>query len=131
VQLKILIAEDDPVSRKMVAAVLENKGYEVIQAADGEEAWSVMQRSDAPKMLVLDWNMPKMDGLELVRRIRHRPFPFPPYIIMLTVNRENSDVMQAMDAQVNDYLIKPFQPEELLHCIHDGQEMLDLRNSTL
>ncbi|MCC6490342.1 MAG: diguanylate cyclase [Candidatus Hydrogenedentes bacterium] len=111
--MKILIAEDDSVSRRILEAHLAKWGYKVVAVADGAEAWDVLQRLDAPRIAVLDWVMPQIDGPELCRRIRaatDRPFT---YIIILTAKERTSDIVEALDAGADDYLTKPYHAEEL------------------
>jgi len=111
--LKILIAEDDSVSRRILEAHLTKWGHKVIAAKDGAEAWDLLQRLDAPRIVVLDWVMPHVDGPELCHRIRaasDRPFT---YIIILTAKEKTSDIVEALDAGADDYLTKPYHALEL------------------
>jgi len=125
--MKILIAEDDLTSRKVLIAVLEKLGHEVVETVNGEEAWQVMERADAPRMMIIDWMMPVMDGLELIKRIRSIEVSQPPYIIMLTTKGEKSDIITGLDAGADDYLSKPFNAGELRARVDVGGRMLDIR----
>ncbi|HWN07923.1 MAG TPA: response regulator transcription factor [Pyrinomonadaceae bacterium] len=126
--MKILIAEDDLISRHLLAATLEKFGYEVIVAADGAEAWDVLQTPDAPQLAILDWMMPKLDGVELCRRVRARPAQTPPYLILLTARSGKADVVAGLDAGANDYLTKPFDSTELRARVQVGAHVLELQN---
>ena len=125
--MRILIAEDDLTSRNMLAAVLKKNGHEVLETANGAEAWNEMQKPDAPKLAILDWLMPELDGLEVARRVRALQPPQPPYIIMLTQRDKTDDIITALDAGVDDYLAKPFDPEELRARIGVGQRMVKIQ----
>ncbi|NTV53896.1 MAG: PAS domain S-box protein [Syntrophaceae bacterium] len=125
--MRILIAEDDFTSRNVLAGVLEKEGHEVTAAADGAEAWRVLQASGAPALVILDWLMPEMDGPGVVRRVRARQTDCPPYIIMLTTKGEKADMITALDAGADDYLTKPFDPGELRARIEAGRRMLEMR----
>ena len=126
-QMKILIAEDDPVSRRVLEATLAKFGYEVVVAADGAEAWGELQRADAPTLAILDWMMPEIDGVELCRRVRSLPTTTPPYLILLTAKKEKGDVVTGLDAGANDYLTKPFDRAELRARVQVGAHVLDLQ----
>ena len=108
----ILAADDDPDIRELVAFRLERSGYTVLQAADGEEALA-LALEHKPDLAVLDVMMPKMDGFEVVRRLRAEEATKRMPIIMLTARAQDSDVEAGFDAGVDDYLRKPFSPQEL------------------
>ena len=127
--MKILIAEDDPVSRRLLQATLEKFGYEVVGAADGAEAWTALQRDDAPQLAILDWMMPKLDGVEICRRVREIPTSTPPYLILLTAKTERGDVVAGLDAGANDYLKKPFDRGELRARLQVGAQVLELQKN--
>ncbi len=125
--MRILIAEDDFTSRTMLAGVLKKKGYEVAVTVNGAEAWDALRKPDAPALAVLDWMMPEMDGLEVVRRVRALQADRPPYIILLTVKGEKADIIAGLDAGANDYLAKPFDPGELQARIEVGRRMVEMQ----
>lgn len=127
--MKILIAEDDTVSRRVLAATLEMFGYEVVVAADGAEAWTALQRDDAPSLIILDWMMPELDGVEICRRIREISTSTPPYLILLTAKSEKGDVVAGLDAGANDYLTKPFDRAELRARVQVGAQVLELQKN--
>ena len=105
--MRILIAEDDFTSRTLLAGVLKKEGHDVTVTVNGAEAWQAMQQPDAPRLAILDWIMPEMNGLEVVRRVRALQTDRPPYIIMLTINSEKADIITGLDAGANDYLSCP------------------------
>jgi sigma-B regulation protein RsbU (phosphoserine phosphatase) len=127
--MKILIAEDDPVSRRLLEATLERFGYEVAVATDGAEAWTALQRDDAPPLAILDWMMPELDGVEICRRVREIPTSTPPYLILLTAKTERGDVVAGLDAGANDYLKKPFDRGELRARLQVGAQVLELQKN--
>ena len=127
--MRILIAEDDPVSRRLLEATLERFGYEVVVAADGAEAWTALQRDDAPPLAILDWMMPELDGVEICRRLREIPTSTPPYLILLTAKTERGDVVAGLDAGANDYLKKPFDRSELRARLQVGAQVLGLQKN--
>lgn len=125
--MKLLIADDDLTSRTMLSAVAQKWGYESIAVEDGEEAWNVLQQPDAPLLLLIDWEMPKLDGLGLCNRIRQIETNNPPFIILLTSRSETDDVVAGLDAGANDYIAKPFANAELHARLKVGQRMLELQ----
>jgi DNA-binding response OmpR family regulator len=125
--MRILIAEDDATSRIVLATVLTKDGYDVTATDDGGAAWEVLQKSDAPRLAILDLMMPGIDGLELVRRVRAIPSAAPPYLIIVSTKSEKVDVIAALDAGANDYLTKPFDPGELRARIEVGRRMIEMR----
>jgi phosphoserine phosphatase RsbU/P len=127
--MKILIAEDDPVSRHLLEATLSKFGYEVVLAADGAQAWAVLQRQDSPSLAILDWIMPEIDGVEICRRVRSLPTTTPPYLILLTARNEKTDVVVGLEAGANDYLTKPFDRSELHARIQVGTHVLELQEA--
>jgi CheY-like chemotaxis protein len=127
--MRILIAEDNLVSRRVLEATLDKFGYEVVVAADGAQAWDVLQREDAPRLAILDWMMPEIDGVELCRRVRALPNATPPYLILLTAKSGKQDVVEGLDAGANDYLTKPFDRAELRARVQVGAHVLELQGN--
>ncbi len=125
--MRILIAEDDLTSRNILAAVLKKKGHDVVETTDGMEAWDALQKPDTPKLAILDWMMPKMDGLEVVRRVRAIQSSRPPYIIMLTSMDKKPDVVVGLDAGADDYLTKPFDLGELTARVGVGHRIVKMQ----
>ena len=126
--MRILIAEDDVTSRTALIEVLEKLGHEVVAAVNGAEAWSELLKPDAPALAILDWMMPVMDGLEVVRLIRARQTDRPPFLVMLTAKSGKADVIAGLEAGANDYLAKPVAPGELRARIEVGRRMLELQD---
>lgn len=129
--MKILIAEDDLTSRRMLTAILKKWGYEPVATADGNTAWEALQQPDAPKLVLLDWNMPGLEGLEVCRRLRKKETANPSYVILLTGRGEKGDIVKGLEAGANDYIAKPYDNAELQARIRVGQRMLDLQSSLL
>ncbi len=126
--MEILIAEDDLVSRTVLTRMLQKWGHEVAVTLDGQEAWEALQRDDAPKLAILDWMMPEMDGLEVCRRVRSLARPEPPYLILLTAKDQIGDIVEGLDSGANDYLIKPYDWRELKSRVGVGQRIIDLQH---
>ncbi|MEA3188402.1 MAG: phosphoserine phosphatase RsbU/P [Chthoniobacter sp.] len=108
---RILVAEDDPVSRTLISTRLEKWGYHVVLTHDGAEAMAVLRGRDAPSLAILDWSMPGMDGLEICRRLREAEKTV--YIILLTAHGSKENIIEGLRAGADDYLVKPFHAEEL------------------
>ncbi len=118
--MRILSAEDDVTSRDMLVAVLRKTGHEVTETMNGAEAWEELQKPNAPRLAILDWMMPEMDGLEVVRRVRAGESDHSPYLIMLTAKGEKADIITGLAAGANDYLVKPFDVGELACTCRGG-----------
>jgi len=125
--VRVLIAEDDPVSRCLLVTYLSRWAYEVVAAADGAEAWDLLQRDDAPHLLVLDWMMPGMSGLEICRQLRTQATPSPAYVILLTSRVGPEDIVEGLEAGADDYVTKPFDREELRARIRAGARVVELQ----
>jgi DNA-binding response OmpR family regulator len=122
--MKILIAEDDHISSKVLRLVLQQLGHEVLAAADGAEAWKMFDE-DPVRVIVSDWMMPEMDGLELCRRIRDRPRTPYTYIIILTAaHTTGEDYSLAMAAGIDDFLTKPLDGEMLRTRLRVAERIL-------
>ncbi len=126
--MKLLIADDDLTSRAMLGAVISKWGYQTIVAEDGEAAWELLQEPDAPLLMLIDWEMPRLDGLGLCQRIRAQHQNNPPFIILLTARSETDDVVAGLEAGANDYIAKPFANAELKARLQVGQRMLQLQS---
>ncbi len=110
--MNILIADDDPISRRLLQNYLQKWGYEVTTAGDGAEAWRLFEGGSFP-MVITDWMMPELDGSGLLRRIRSSPRPGYVYAILLTAKSQKEDLVEGMDAGADDFLTKPFDRDEL------------------
>lgn len=129
--MKILVADDDPINRRLLEAFLVKGDYEVILARDGEEAWSILRQVDSPKLAILDWSMPGMDGTQICRELRkQRDKPYV-YVILLTSMSLETEVIAGLDAGADDYLTKPFKGEELKARLRTGRRILALQKQLL
>jgi two-component system, cell cycle response regulator len=131
VAVRVLIAEDDVTSRGVLRRVLAKWGHEVLVTRDGEEAWEELQRMDAPPLVILDWMMPGLDGVEVCRRVRAQDSPSPPYIILLTARGGKGDIVAGLEAGANDYLRKPFDHDELHARVDVGRRFVELNQRLL
>jgi two-component system cell cycle response regulator len=125
--LKILIAEDDAPTRLRLEGVLSTLGHEVSVARDGTEAWQLLQHEDGPVLVILDWMMPGLDGVEVCRNVRQSAIARSTYIVMLTLKGEQHDIVAAMEAGADDYLSKPFNADELRVRLNSGERVLKLQ----
>jgi phosphoserine phosphatase RsbU/P len=125
--MHILIAEDDFTSRTVLVGVLKKEGHKVTATVNGAEAWQALQQPDAPPLAVLDWMMPEMNGLEVVRRVRGLSTNRPPHLIMLTTRSEKDDIIAGLEAGANDYLAKPFHVGELRARVEVGRRMVEMQ----
>jgi phosphoserine phosphatase RsbU/P len=125
--MKILIAEDDLVSRTVLVRLLTNWGHEVVATVDGRAACELLERDDAPKLAILDWMMPEMDGLDVCRRVRAIERAEPTYLILLTAKDQVGDIVEGLDSGANDYLIKPYDWRELKSRLRVGERMVTLQ----
>jgi phosphoserine phosphatase RsbU/P len=123
---RILVAEDDPLSRDVLSRLLTGWGYEVLQVEDGEQAWEVLREPSAPRLAVLDWMMPRLDGLEVCRRVREAVAE-PPYLILLTGRRSPEDVVAGLEAGADEYLSKPVDPDELRARVRAACRVVELQ----
>ncbi len=125
--MKILIAEDDLTSRRRLEVTLTKWGYEVVSCSNGKQAWDRLQGADAPKLAILDWLMPEMEGIEVCSRIRKLDTENPAYVILLTTQNEKEDIVRGLEAGADDYITKPFESNELQARIHVGCRVLQLQ----
>ena len=124
--MRILIADDERMSTTMLARTLGHWGFDVVVAHDGLEAWASIVSHQPPDLAIVDWMMPGIDGIELCRRIRATPPRSPVYVILLTARSSQQDLVAGLEAGADDYLRKPFDPDELRARIHVGQRTLAL-----
>jgi phosphoserine phosphatase RsbU/P len=127
--MRVLIAEDERTSRHMLAALLARAGYETVLASDGNEAWQHLSGADAPGVAVLDWMMPGITGIELCLRISREARETRPYVILLTSRAGKRDIVAGLQAGANDYIIKPFDREELLARVQVGRRVIELETA--
>ena len=127
--MKILIAEDDPISRRLLQAALSKWGYDVVVTTNGREAWDALQQPDAPSLFILDWLMPEMDGVEICREARQIPALKSAYIILLTSRGAKEDIVQGLEAGADDYVTKPFDHGELRARVQVGTRVIGLQTA--
>lgn len=127
--MKILVAEDDSTSRRILESVLVKWEYDVISVADGNDAWERLQSPDAPKLAILDWIMPKMYGIEICSKLRQKKTTTPTYVILLTAKNSKQDVIKGLDAGADDYIAKPFDNDELRSRINVGRRIIELQTA--
>jgi len=126
--MKVLVADDDPISRRLVEASLSRAGYEPIAVGDGREALRILAGPDSPRLVVLDWLMPGMDGLEVCRAIRQRSQDQYVYVLLLTAKDQQWEIVEGLDAGADDYVTKPFDFHELRARLRSGTRILQLQD---
>ncbi len=124
----ILIVEDNPVSLKILEMIIKNAGYEVIPARDGSQALNILKENFIP-IVITDWVMPEMDGLELCREIRQMNFSGYVYIIFFTTKDSKGDIVAGLEAGADEYLTKPVEPNELFARLNTAKRILELESS--
>ena len=129
--MKVLVADDEPVSRRMLELLLRRWGYEVVVAKDGSEASEILMSADSPKMAVLDWVMPGVDGPQLCRNIRRGKTEPYTYILLCTGKRKQQDIVAGLEAGADDYITKPFDPAELRVRLRTGKRILYLQDQLI
>jgi CheY-like chemotaxis protein len=127
--MKVLIAEDDSVSRALLEGVLRDWGYGVVATADGLQAWHELTGPAAPRLAIVDWQMPGMDGLELCRRLRADHTTESTYVLLLTGKGGTDNVVQGLRGGANDYLTKPFDLDELSARLGVGRRVVELQQT--
>ncbi len=125
--MKILIAEDDPVSRRLLKKAIQTAEHDVIEAENGQDAWSLFSQNKV-NLLITDWLMPGMDGLELIRKVRGLDLDYYVYIIMITGNDKEGGALKGFEAGADDYISKPYIPEEILARIRTGYRVIELED---
>jgi len=122
-----LIADDDRMAREVLARTLTRMGFDVTAAADGADAWQHLEGVAVPTLAILDWMMPLMDGPEVLRRVRRERPLANLYLILLTALESRRDVITGLDAGADDYIVKPFDPDELRARVQVGVRVLTLQ----
>lgn len=127
--MRILVADDDATNRRVLQLLLRKWNYDVLIASDGKEAWEILQKPDAPRLALLDWMMPEMDGPEICRALRtaeQRP-ENNTYVLLLTTKTEKEDIVTGLEAGADDYIAKPFHSDELRSRIRAGVRIISLQ----
>lgn len=130
--MKVLIADDEPIMRKLLRSALQRWGYEVVVAENGDQAWAVLSGDDAPMLAVLDWMMPPgITGPEICRKVRELGREPYTYILLLTSKNTTSETVEGMEAGADDYVVKPFHDHELQVRLRAGKRIIDLQTELL
>lgn len=127
--MKVLIADDDRISRLKLQTLLTSWGYEVLSVQSGIEALEVLNLHDSPRLAVLDWMMPGMHGIDVVGEIRKKPRSVRPYLILLTSLDNTNDIVRGLDAGADDYVKKPFKPQEFRARLQAGSRIVELETA--
>jgi two-component system cell cycle response regulator len=128
---RVLIAEDDAMFRRILRTWLANWGFQTIFAKDGAEAWDILEQEQPPQLLILDWEMPKINGIELCRRIRQRQQCAYQYVLLVTGKDDKHQVVEGLEAGADDYLIKPIDRHELHARLRVGRRILSLQTDLI
>ncbi len=128
-RLRVLIAEDDAVSSKLLQTLLGEWDYEVIVTETGEEAWEILKQDDGPSLAILDWLMPGLSGPQVCRKVRGNPLNRMMYLILLTRLGKKDYIVKGLEAGADDYLAKPFHPAELRARVQSGERVVDLEEA--
>lgn len=129
--MRILIAEDELVSRRLLEGLLKKWGHEVVVCTDGDTAWEILQRSDAPRLVIMDWMMPGLSGIEICQKVRALELGDQFYILLLTARDGTNDLVDGLKAGANDYVSKPYVPAELEARVNAGLRMIELQAKQL
>ena len=129
--MKVLIVEDSMTQRVMLQTIISQWGFDTVQAENGQQAWRILSDVNAPRLVLMDWEMPELDGLEVCRRIRKRDIKDPAYILLLTSRRESADIVAGLEAGANDYITKPFNNAELQARLEVGRRMLNMQRELI
>jgi len=127
IPLQVLVADDEPVSRSVVGAMLRKAGYAVMYAPDGEEAWQRLDAANPPSIALLDWEMPGLQGPEVIQRIRAKNSQTPTYVILLTSRDSSADIVQGLRGGADDYVTKPAHEDELIARVSVGARVVQLQ----
>ena len=125
--MRLVVADDDPVTRRLLEGVLSKLGFQVVLAKDGTEALAILTGEDPPPLAILDWMMPGMTGIDVCRKLRHRASSGPTYVLIVTSREQTEDLVAALDAGADDYVTKPFQVEELKARVGVGLRVATLQ----
>lgn len=128
---RVLVADDDDISRKRLEAVLRKRGYAVVSARDGREAWDALLERDAPRLAILDWMMPHLDGAEICRKLRADKREPYVYVMLLTGKDAKGDLIAGLESGADDYVTKPFDAQELEVRLRAGRRIVELQRELI
>jgi DNA-binding response OmpR family regulator len=129
VRLRVLLAEDEAVTRRLLEAQMTRAGYEVVSVPDGLKAWEVLEAADPPSLVVLDWNMPGLDGPDICRKLRASQRSNYTYMLLVTARNAKADVVEGLSAGADDFISKPVDPEELRARLRTGVRVVQLERN--
>jgi len=127
--MRLLIVDDDANTINLLRKYLKGWGYDVVTAGNGIEAMDIIKGINSPQIIILDWLMPEMDGIEVIKQVRRLESSNPPYIILFTVRDEKGAIIEGLDAGANDYVTKPFDKDEFHARIRVGERFINLQNA--
>lgn len=127
--MKVLVAEDDPALCELLSTLIESWDYDVIAVDDGERAWQAITSEDAPKLIVLDWLMPRLSGVDICHKLKDLELETPPYIILLTSMDSKANLIEGLQAGADDYVTKPFDANELEARLSVGKRVIKLQSA--
>jgi phosphoserine phosphatase RsbU/P len=125
--MNVLIAEDNSTTRSLLEGALRDWGFDVVATRDGTEAWEALVEREPPEIMLLDWTMPEMDGIEVCRRARQLAGCRHSYVILLTARDRTDDIVTGLQAGADDYITKPFEPAELHARLQVGVRVVELQ----
>lgn len=128
---RVLVADDDAVSRIILQSLLQQWGYGTESVSDGAQAWEILEREDPPKLVIVDWTMPSLDGLEICRRLRAEERAFYPWVLMITARDQKQDIRCALEAGADDCLVKPFDEAELRARLSVARRMIRMQDDLI
>jgi two-component system cell cycle response regulator len=129
--MKVLVADDDLVARRVLTTLLGRWGYDVVVAADGDAAWAVLSGPDAPRIAILDWEMPGADGVEICHRLRADVSQPYTYVLLVTGREARGDVLAGLNSGADDYVTKPFDAAELGARLRVGRRIATLQKELI
>jgi sigma-B regulation protein RsbU (phosphoserine phosphatase) len=127
--MRALIAEDNATTRLLLESTMIDWGYDVIATSDGVEAWQALQHAEIPELVLLDWKMPGMDGIQVCRQFRQLPGAHAAHVMLVTARGSKDDIVAGLEAGADDYLTKPFEPCELRARLQAGARIVELQKN--
>lgn len=129
--IRVLVADDDPANLRIIEVLLTKSGYSVTLARDGNEAWQTLLSPNPPQFAILDWAMPGLQGIEICKRLRGAIRDEYTYVILLTAKGQKAEIAAGMDAGADDYIVKPFEADDLRARLAAGRRILSLQEDLL